>query len=222
MKRCVLALAMCAFVAAPTMADLVQNGSFELGTYVPPNSFIALNAGDTTSITGWTVLGGATLYSVDYLDGYWQASDGSRSLDLQGSTNPPGGVSQNLNTVLGQVYRVTFDMAGNPGHHLGYGPGPDIMTMDVSVTGTPTPFSFSFDASSTTFASMGYVQQYFDFMATSAVTTLAFLSTTSTANNAGFGPVLDNVSVNAVPVPGAILLGLLGLGSAGLKLRRRA
>jgi len=201
------------------MADLVQNGSFESGVYVAPNTFIGLYAGDTTSITGWTVLGGATLYSVDYKNDYWQASDGSRSLDLHGSPNS-GGVSQDLNTVLGQVYRVTFDMAGNPGHHLGYGPGPDIMTMDVSVTGTPTPFSFSFDASSTTFDSMGYVQKYFDFMATSAVTTLAFLSTTSTVNNAGFGPVLDNVSVNAVPVPGAILLGLLGLGATGLKLRR--
>jgi hypothetical protein len=33
----------------------------------------------------------------------------------------------------------------------------------------------------------------------------------------------DNLAVgNAVPVPGAVLLGMLGLGAAGLKLRRRA
>lgn len=33
---------------------------------------------------------------------------------------------------------------------------------------------------------------------------------------------IDNVWVQAVPVPGAVLLGVLGLGAAGMKLRRRS
>ncbi len=44
-------------------------------------------------------------------------------------------------------------------------------------------------------------------------------ATNFTVNNAGRG---DLASVTPVPVPGAILLGLLGLGAAGVKLRKRA
>ena len=36
------------------------------------------------------------------------------------------------------------------------------------------------------------------------------------------GMLLDNVDVSVVPVPGAVLLGILGLGVAGLKLRKFA
>jgi hypothetical protein len=113
-------------------------------------------------------------------------------------------------------------MAGNPGHHLGYGAGPDIMTMDVSAIGTGTQTQgFVFDASSATFASMGWTSKEFLFTADTTSTTLKFLSTTSNSGNAGFGPALDNVSVTPVPVPAAFLLAMLGLGTAGLKLRKR-
>jgi hypothetical protein len=42
----------------------VINGSFELGTD-PGSSFATVNAGDSTTITGWTVDSG----SVDYIGG---------------------------------------------------------------------------------------------------------------------------------------------------------
>ena len=90
-----------------SMADPFQNGSFEEGT-VDPGSFITLSAFDNTSITGWTVSSG----SIDLIGSHWVASDGDRSIDLNG--NEPGAISQTFDTEPGAVYNVLFDMAGNP------------------------------------------------------------------------------------------------------------
>ncbi len=84
----------------------VVNGSFELGTD-PGGSFLTVNAGES-SITGWTVDSG----SVDYIGGYWAASDGLRSIDMNGLTT--GSISQTITGLtIGQQYRVSFDLAGN-------------------------------------------------------------------------------------------------------------
>jgi choice-of-anchor C domain-containing protein len=92
---------------ASNAAVAIVNGSFEDGA-IDPGSFTTLSAGDTT-ITGWLV-GGA---GVDYIGTYWQASDGSRSIDL--SALGAGSLSQILSGLtLGQTYQVSFDLAGNP------------------------------------------------------------------------------------------------------------
>jgi hypothetical protein len=64
---------------------------------------------------------------------------------------------------------------------------------------------------------MLWQEMTWDFTATSTLTTLSFLSKESDA----YGPALDNVSVVAVPLPATILLGFLGLGVGGWKLRRK-
>jgi choice-of-anchor C domain-containing protein len=220
MRRLLLSVLLCGLLALPATAQTVQNGSFETGVPIPAQ-FLTLNGGDSASITNWTVVG--PVNAIDYVDStLWTASDGVRSLDLNGFPGP-GGVEQVLNTIVGQAYTVTFDMAGNPWPAMGHPPGPTTMTMDVSAIGIGTQTqSYSFDTTGHNFTSMGWETMQFAFTADAANTTLRFLSTSSADNNPGYGPTLDNVSLNVVPLPGAILLGMLGLGAAGVKLRRFA
>ena len=190
-------------------ANLIQNGSFETATINPGASYITLDA-VSTAITGWTVSQG----SIDYIGTFWQASNGSRSLDLSGAEADAGGIQQTFNTTVGETYRVTFDLAGNPEEN------PTIKEMRVSAGGSSADFSFDITGNSN--SNMGWVSKSWDFTATGTTTTLSFLSLVDT----GFGPALDNVSVVALsspppsPIPepssmlGLLSLGVLGIGSA--------
>jgi choice-of-anchor C domain-containing protein len=217
MTKIVFIALACVALAVPVSADLVQNGSFEFGTANPGSSYVTLYEG-STAITGWKVIGGVAVAtdSIDYIGGYWQASNGSRSLDLNGSFGT-GGVEQVIPTTPGNVYLVTFDMAGNPDNV------PRFKTMEVSAIGSATPAgSFTFDVNGKTRSAMGWTTMQWTFVAgPGSTTTLRFLSTVTGANNA-WGPALDNVRMELVPLPAAVLLGMLGLGAAGLKLRRFA
>ncbi|MGZ6299708.1 MAG: choice-of-anchor C family protein [Candidatus Limnocylindria bacterium] len=154
------------------------NGSFETGTYVDGGfGFEQLDAGDT-SITGWTVAAG----SVDWIGTYWPAQDGSMSIDLSGTD--AGTLSQTLATTIGNTYTVSFFLSGNPA-----GP-PTVKTLDVSATGAVTT-SYTYDVTGNSLTTMNWTAETYTFLATSASTTLSFVST-----SAGFfGPALDNVSI---------------------------
>jgi choice-of-anchor C domain-containing protein len=156
-------------------ASLNSNGSFENGT--APGVFTTLFAGDTTNLTDWTVVSG----SVDYIGTYWQASEGSRSLDMSGDN--AGAVSQTLATVAGHTYTVNFDLAGNPDG------GPVVNTLGVDVGGVST--NYTFDTTGHSRPAMGWETQTYEFTATSPSTTLTFTS----MDNTFFGPALDNVVV---------------------------
>ena len=46
---------------------------------------------------------------------YWQAAQGSKSIDLDGSEDSrPAAISQTFDTVVNSTYVVTFTMSGNP------------------------------------------------------------------------------------------------------------
>jgi putative exporter of polyketide antibiotics len=65
---------------------------------------------------------------------------------------------------------------------------------------------------------MGWTTFTYVFVATAATDTLAFLS----GDNTSYGPALDNVTIAATPIPGAILLFGAALGGMGfLGYRRR-
>lgn len=209
-----LSLVMAIVIISPasSRADLIQNGSFELGPN--PGGHLTLDAG-STAITGWTVVG-AGLESgenIDYIGTTWVASDGGRSLDLNGYYKT-GGIEQGFNTTIGETYRVTFDMAGNPDQ------GPTIKTMQVSAIGATTQSEdFSFDITGKSRTAMGWETMTWEFVADASYTTLQFMSTVTGDNVDAWGPALDNVRVT--PVPGAALLAIAGLGFAKWRLRRR-
>ena len=194
------------FLAAALLVGLVPasaapfvNGSFESGPN--PGSFITLGAGNN-SVTGW-LAGGA---GVDYIGNYWVASDGNRSLDL--SALSAGSISQTFDTVVGAVYTINFDLAGNPG-----GP-PTIKQVQVLATGG-TSQDYFFDITGRSEGNMGWTNQTYNFTATSASTTLSFTSFSNSAS----GPALDNVRVSFVPptggeVPEPTTFAMMGAGAA--------
>lgn len=199
MNKMILALAALALPATANAAPFI-NGSFETGPST--GVFVGLTAG-STAINGW-VVGGA---GIDYIGTYWNASNGARSIDLSG--NGPGSISQTFDTIVGALYNVTFDLAGN-----GDG-GPGQKTATVLASGGTLG---TFSTPSSPKPNLTYTPYTYTFTATGSATTLTFASATNTA----FGPVLDNVSVTAaVPEPATWAMMMLGFGAMGSVLRRR-
>ena len=204
-------------LAAPGFANLITNGSFELGN---PSfnvyGFQSLSAPDNFTITGWTVSAG----SVDYIGPYWQAAHGQRSLDLAGLYYN-GTIYQTFPTTPGTPYQVTFALAGNPDVQ------PRTTSVQVWVSDGSTVFDsavFNYTVNGQTRTSMGWVYVSWTFTAQSALTTLGFTGQ-DTYNDPtwaySFGPALDDVSVTAIPEPATLALVGLGLIAAGFLRRRR-
>jgi choice-of-anchor C domain-containing protein len=202
----ITALLLLALVFAPAGAqavlitNLLTNGGFESGTDPPTDTpSRTLFAGQTSAddITGWTVLTG----SVDWVNTYWTAEEGERSLDLCGNT--VGAISTTFDTIPGAIYKVTFYVSGN---FVG-GDGTKLLqiTADGQYVniGIPTPTEWSTE-------SMGWTQIIWTFTADDDSAQLTFAA----LNNNAYGPALDNVAVEFVPLPPTALLlgsGLLGL-----------
>jgi len=193
------AIAIAAIAARAAGAVTIVNGSFE-SPLVTPGTFNTYDSGaSSTFLDGWTVTSG----TIDHIGaGFWQASDGSQSLDLVGFTGI-GAIEQSLTGLtIGASYSILFDMAGNPG---------GLRTLLASFGAVSQQFDF--DATSTTTTNMGWVTYSLDFV---AAATNGVLSFTSRDNSCCKGAALDNVriveNVAPIPVPAA---GLLLLGAVG-------
>jgi choice-of-anchor C domain-containing protein len=162
---------------APAVSgELLVNGSFEAAVNQAVGGYYTY-AGGSTGIAGWTVLP----HSVDYVGSpYWQASNGTYSLDLSG--DQPGGVSQTFATTAGVQYIVNFDLAGSTG---------GTKQMLVSADGQSQDY---YAVPTGNLANLGYTGRSFVFTADGPSATLSF-----TGLNSGYaGAVLDHVSVSTL------------------------
>jgi choice-of-anchor C domain-containing protein len=176
--------------AAPL--NLVTNGSFE-STPTPTDSFVTALSGDSTTIPGWTVVTpsvyGGSSGSVDLTSNtYWNAEDGNYSIDLAGSSPTPGGIYQDVPTVAGAQYSLSYWSAVNgdetPGktHSLAVTvDGTIVATIQEAGVGRP----------------LDWVQHTLTVTAESTSTRVEFDDVTPGDTNQG--PALDNVSFTAVP-----------------------
>jgi choice-of-anchor C domain-containing protein len=178
--------------AAPV--NLVSNGSFE-DTAPPPTSYTTVYAGDSSTIPGWTVvtpsLYGTTGGSVDVVAATynsWGAQDGNYSIDLGGTSSEAGGLYQDVPTIPGAEYNLTYwtavngDQALNQPHTMNVLVGGKLLTT-ISAESAGTPLQ--------------WVQQTSTITATSTTTRLEFDDATPGDTNQG--PALDNVSLTAIP-----------------------
>ena len=202
MKRLIVlaALLSIAFVSQ-AQADFISNGGF---TGAPDGNFTTWSSGQTFA-TSWQVTGG----SIDWINSYWDPpvknlTPSQGSVDMDG--NSPGAIQTTLNTVAGQSYTVTFALSRNTdgGQY----------TRSVNVTAGDFNGNFSYlSAWANSASDMNYKDMSFTFHTSGSQTPLTF---TSLDGSGPCGPVVGNVRVDAVPIPGALFLfgpGLVGLAA---------
>ena len=204
-------------VATSASAQIVQNGSFETftGTFASDNG--AQLTTSSTTLTGWTIVGGeiAVLKNANAYN--LTASDGTNFLDLAGYSNGgfPKGVSQLLTGLsAGQTYTVSMDLGIRNGACVGGlsncgGP----IQVSAGVAGTSQAFTHSSNTA-------GNVWDRFssNFVANGS-SELLTIQGVSASGGQYIG--LDNVSVSPVPEPTTWGLMLAGLVAVGVMARSR-
>lgn len=204
-----LALAASALLATGAQAVTVVNGSFETGVAIPSGSvFLPSPPIDSTSIPGWRILSSG----VDYADSsLWDASAGDRSVELAGIGS--GGIQQVgiSGFVVGQQYRIRFDLSANPFATDG------VYQALVSATGGGAQYFAYTKTAANTPTNMLYQTYEYVWTATNATSNIQFRSRGEGAQ----GVILDNVSISLVPEPADWMLLIAGFGMTGYAMRRR-
>ena len=188
-------------VGLPCYANLLSNGSFEVGNFVPDAQDSMALAVGATDMTGWTVQNAALAWIGPTNPFGLSASDGSYFLDLSGyhDNSPYAGVlqSQTIATVVGTQYRLSFDIGTDPQYD----------TAPVSIQAVAGSASATFTS---TPANPNQWESFnLDFTATSVNTAIQLNGLAST-DEKYLG--LDNVSLTVIPEPSTIAL----LGGPGL------
>ncbi len=213
--RCLLVGALAITFSTNSFANLVVNGSFENGNFVQNTGSPGTMSVDvgSTAITGWTVVGNDEIAWINLNNpagfqwGDLEPSDGDWFLDLtEFPTGAPfGGVAQDIITVVGENYALSFDL----GSSTDWGNVPSAITVNAGSA------SQTFTSAQPT-GTNEWTTYSLTFAALSPVTTISFIGS---SGRQYIG--LDNVSVlgaSAVPVPAAIwlfgtaLLGFIGFG----------
>lgn len=208
-----LIIFMLATVSA-TAQNLLLNGSFESGTFtqnnlVFPDRMDLVNG--STAVTGWTV-GSSSAGYVWWLEGPdYNAQDGNRAIDLDSNGHQPYGyIQQTFATTPGMQYKVSGYFASE------FNGGPAVTTVQINgnVIGTATTGSGNYGGIS--FNNLIWTSETFNFTADSTSSTLRFQDDTTVNGPNGYdNPVIDDISVQAVPDATSTWL-LLSLSLSGL------
>ena len=217
----ILALAAAALaVATPALsANLIVNGGFE-DPAIPAGTFAALGGGG--SIPGWDILGVDTaLVNSSYAEANitFQARSGQAFMDLSGVGNsgPTSGIAQDVATLVGQIYTLSFwvgnaDGSGNANYLLP-------STVNLSIDGGGL---VSFTNGATTTGLNNWRRFSATFTATGTTTNIAFLNGTDLGDSQ---TGLDDVSLvegtTAVPEPSAWMLMISGFAILGGMARQK-
>jgi choice-of-anchor C domain-containing protein len=162
-----------------TNQSSVVNGGFELPSGISTYEVFM----EGWPMPNWVIESG----TVEIVGPYWQAAEGSQSLDLNGIWEDIGTIYQDVPTVPGETYRIRFAMAGNPEG------GPVIKTMKAFWQGELLE-DLAFDTTGHSVTNMGWGYHEYTVVATGAVARLRFQSTCSSF----LGPTLDDISVTSV------------------------
>jgi choice-of-anchor C domain-containing protein len=166
--------------------NLIVNGSFEDGPEVGADGFLPLDE-DAVEIRAWLVTRGQIDLQQE-TGGKVKAAHGKRSLDLHGSPGF-GGVKQPFVTRVGQKYKVTFSMSGNPGV------GHETVQMAVRAAGKKEVFEC--DMAGKTLDDLKWETKTWEFTAVDTITVLEFHTAMAPSANPFGGPLLDDVKVVA-------------------------
>lgn len=209
-KQAILAIGL-TVAATAAHAVSVVNGGFENGS----NGAGVFSVPASGPLPGWTIAGG----NIEIISsGYWQAAEGSYSIDMNGTSN--GWIYQDLTGLtVGAVYQVGFALSSNPGR------GMLTYTLGVGAGAATNNFSHTSVDNANKVNDMGWTYHTLDFTAANATERLQFWVV---AGGNAAGPALDDVTVEllsaptqAVPLPAAGLLLAGAVGAMGLARRRR-
>ncbi|MDS4016574.1 MAG: DUF642 domain-containing protein [Candidatus Accumulibacter sp.] len=169
---------------------IIVNGGFETGTNPPPSVYPDTSGShplpkDNTDLDGWTVGDNG----VDWVGGLWRAAEGTKSIDLSGTTqtgtDKSGSISQEIQgLVLGKTYTVGFQLSGN------FQGSDTLKEGTLSIDGQKYAFDFERPANWSE-GDLGWVEKAFTFTFHGNSKVLKFESD----DPSFYGPVIDNVRI---------------------------
>lgn len=211
-KRAVAAIALMSTFSA-FAGNLVTCGSFEC-EQVPDGDYGYYTG---TSFYGWTVTSGDSIELRNDIVG--KAQDGYMFVELDSRAN--SGMSQTIDTVVGQAYQVSFYASSRPQSDLYNGnsfAGNIVPASSNGLTMTFGTATVSVDTTANPTTGNIWTLYTTTFTATSTQTTLNFQAT---GTSDSYGTSLDNVSVTAVPEPATYAMMAAGMLMLGALARRR-